>query len=495
MITRRTASSFLFGIPGVAAGSGLPPSLFVTAAVAQTGESKTTATAVENSAAKSNDWREDYAYTLGVQAYVFGFPYVYLPTLRWSWVTVAKSADELPLSAPINHFSHVRKLADASYRGGGSPNQDTLYSTAWVDVSKEPVILSHPDMGDRYFTFELAGLDSDNFAYVGKRTTGGKAGSFALVGPGWKGKLPKGVKALAPSRTPTVLIFGRTLIDGEADVRAVNALQNQYTLIPLSFYGRKDAKLPASRDVWKPFDAKTDPLADWKTMNRAMTEDPPEARLAKLTELFGKVGIGPGQNVEKQDELTKRGLARAAVDGRKLLKDVIDSGELGKRVNNWSIPPRSFGRAGLVDDFLLRGSLQCMGGIIANEPEEAVYYNTTKDGVGQLFDGAKRYTMRFAPGQLPKVNGFWSITMYDPTFNFTANPINRYSIGDRTSGIKKDVDGGLTIYIQNTSPGADKESNWLPSTMSGPFFMVMRTYMPGTEIVEQKWAPPAVAPV
>jgi hypothetical protein len=208
--------------------------------------------AAQTSAAVSKDWREDYAYSLGVQAYVFGFPYVYLSALRWSWVTVPKSADELPLYAPINHFSHVRKLADASYRGGGSPNQDTLYSIAWLDVGKEPVILSHPDMGDRYFTFELAGMDSDNFAYVGKRATGGKSGSFALVGPGWQGELPQGVKVLAPSRTPTVLIFGRTLVDGEADVRTVNALQDHYTLIPLSVYGKTGAKLPASRDVWKP---------------------------------------------------------------------------------------------------------------------------------------------------------------------------------------------------------------------------------------------------
>jgi hypothetical protein len=164
-------------------------------------------------------------------------------------------------------------------------------------------------------------------------------------------------------------------------------------------------------------------------------------------------------------------------------------------VNNWNIPPRTYGRAGLNDDFLLRGSVQCMGGIVANEPEEAVYYNTTRDAAGQPFDGTKRYTMRFVPGQLPKVEAFWSVTMYDATFNFTANPINRYAIGDRTPRLKKDADGGLTIYIQNDSPGDDKESNWLPTPASGSFLVVMRTYMPGPEIVEQKWAPPPVVQV
>ena len=271
----------------------------------------------------------------------------------------------------------------------------------------------------------------------------------------------------------------------------MNELQDQYTLTPLSLWG-ENAKLPERRDVWKPFDAETDPLAEWKTMNRAMTEDPPEPRLLQLVSLFGKIGVGPGQDVDKTDEATKRGLTRAALDGRKLLKDAIDSGALGKQVNNWNIPPRTYGRAGLNDDFLLRASLQCLGGIVANEPEEAVYYNTTKDGAGQSFDGTKHYTMHFVPGQSPKVEAFWSITMYDQTFNFSANPINRYAIGDRTQGLMKDADGGLTIYIQNDSPGDKKESNWLPSTSSGAFLMVMRTYIPGPEIVEQKWAPPAV---
>lgn len=442
--------------------------------------------------ANSVDWKETYAYSLGLQAYVFGFPYVYLPTLRWSWVTVPKPAGGVTPYAPLNHFYHVRNLADASYRDGGSPNSDTLYSIAWVDVSKEPVILSHPDMGNRYFTFELASLDSDNFAYVGKRTTGGAAGSFAILGPNWKGDLPEGVKTIAPSRTNSVLIFGRTLVDGPEDVKPVNSLQDQYTLIPLSLWRKKSTELPQSRDVWRPFDPKEDPLAEWKTMNRAMSEDPPEQRLNALLKLFETVGVGPNQDVEKMDAATKRGLARAAVDGRKLLADAIKSGQLGKRINGWNIPPRNFGRAGLDDDFLVRASVQCLGGIIANDPEEAVYFNTFLDGTGNPLDGSKKYKLHFQQGKLPKVDGFYSLTLYDPTFNFAANPINRYSMGNRTKGIKKDADGGVTIYIQSATPGPEKESNWLPSTSKGSFFLVMRTYIPGPDIVDQGWAPPPV---
>jgi hypothetical protein len=449
-------------------------------------------TATGSTHAIEGDWRELYAYTLGMQAYIFGFPYVYLPTLRWDWVTQPKPPGDITPYAPVNHFSHVRTLADASYRGGGAPNQDTLYSMAWVDVSKEPIILSHPDMGDRYFTFELACVDSDNFGYVGKRTTGSKAGNFALVGPDWKGTLPEGVQPLPASRTPWAVIFGRTLIDGAADGPAVNALQDQYVLIPLSLWGKKDVQLPKSRDVWKPFDSKIDPLAEWKTMNRGMTENPPEARLAKLVESFARIGVGPNQDIDALDDSTKRGLERAAVDGRKMLNDIIRSGKLGKRGNNWNIPPKTYGRAGLHDDFLLRGSVQCLGGIIANDQEEAVYYNTALDSVGQPFDGSKSYTMRFDPGQLPEVNGFWSITLYDPTYNFTPNPINRYSLGDRTPGVQRDSDGGLTVYIQNASPGNVQQSNWLPSTQSGLFILVMRTYMPGTAIIDQTWAPTPV---
>ncbi|MFO1091267.1 MAG: DUF1254 domain-containing protein [Hyphomicrobiales bacterium] len=485
MISRRALNS-----AALSAAAVLPA---IASILNSTGAAAQQAPASGSTTSSASDWRETYAYTLGLQAYIFGFPWIYLPALRWNWVTVPKPAGSITPYAPLNHFYNVRKLATAEYRDGGSPNNDTLYSIAWVDLSKEPVVLSHPDMGDRYFTFELACLDSDNFAYVGKRTTGGAAGTFAIVGPGWEGSLPPGLKPLPRSRTNSVLIFGRTLIDGPADQATVNALQDQYRLIPLSLWGQVGATLPESRDVWPPYDPKADPLGEWKTMNRAMSEDPVESRLAKLAEQFANIGIGPGRDVDALDDPTKRGLIRASVDGRKLLNDVIKSGVLGKRVNGWNIPPAALGRAGLSDDFLLRASLQCLAGIIANDPAEAVYFNTAMDASGEPLDGSKRYTLRFAPGTLPKVNAFWSMTLYDPTYNLTPNPINRYSIGNRTAGLKPDPDGGLTIYIQAASPGKERASNWLPSTQKGGFLLILRAYMPGEEIVQQAWAPPGVA--
>jgi hypothetical protein len=208
--------------------------------------------------------------------------------------------------------------------------------------------------------------------------------------------------------------------------------------------------------------------------------------------LFAMIGVGPGRDVEAMDAATKRGLARAAVDGRKLLNQVIRSGELGTRINGWNIPPKDFGRAGVAGDFLLRGSLQCLGGIIANDPPEAMYLNTAIDAQGEALAGSKRYLMRFAPGQLPDVKSFWSVTMYDPTYNFTANPINRYAIGNRTQGLKTDPDGGLTIYIQGASPGADRESNWLPCPTTGAFLMVLRAYIPSQAMLDRTWHPPGI---
>ncbi len=434
-----------------------------------------------------NDWREQYAYTLGVQAYIFSFPWSYLPELRYTWVTQKPGSASTPY-APLNHFWHLRDLADANYRDGGSPNYDTLYSVAWLDVTEEPVILSHPDMGGRYFTFEIASMTSDNFDYVGSRTTGSKSGHFAITGPGWKGDLPEGVQKLEPSPTGAVLIFGRSAVTGPEDVPAVNKLQDQYKLTPLGLWGTPAAKVPERRDVFKPYNRNDDPLNEWRTINRAMTENPPLEQNAFMVHLMSTIGVGPGQNVDALDEPTREGLARAARDGRALLFNIATSG-YGKRVNGWVYPPLTMGRAGYREDFITRGAVQCMGGIIANDPEEAIYINSTIDGDGKRLNGTNRYVLRFEKESLPEVKEFWSLTMYDMTFNFTDNPINRYAIGSLKEDYKLGEDGSLTIYIQHDSPGKDKEPNWLP-TPQGEFFVVFRTYGPGQELLEQTWEMP-----
>lgn len=437
--------------------------------------------------------QEEMAYAIGLQAYAYGYPWVYLPTLRWQWVTQPPATGSTP-SAPLNSFWHARQLFDASYPYGGSPNNDTLYSMAWVDVGSEPVILSHPDLGERYFTFQMSSLDSDNFAYVGTRETGSQSGSFAIVGPGWKGTLPSGVTPLPPSRTPSVLIVGRTLVNGESDIANVEELQDKFTLVPLSQWG-SGTPLQQNRNVWAPFDPKTDPLADFRTMNRAMTEEPPLPSEKPILDAIGAVGIGPGKDIDAMDEATKKGLARAAARGKSVLLGISLSGMGTKEVNGWKYPPSSYGRAGLAGDYLIRGALQCYGGIVANDPVESVYLTASADSDGSELQGHERYLLHFEPGDFPNVNAFWSLTMYGLDTNLVANAIDRYSIGDRTPGIQKDKDGGLTLYIQSQSPGTNLESNWLPSPSTGTFYLVLRAYLPGPSFIDQTWIPPAIARV
>jgi hypothetical protein len=441
------------------------------------------------STSATGDWREQYAYTLGMQAYIYGFPYVYMSEVRWGQVAQKVDSELLPHAA-MNHFWHAKVMAVPESKAGGSPNNDTLYSIAWLDLSKEPVILSVPDVGDRYYTMEIASFDSDNFAYVGMRTTGTKVGNYAIVGPSWKGQLPAGVQQLTPSRTPSAFILGRTLLRGPDDLPALRAVMAEYKLTPLSLWGKPGVQAPESYDVLKPFDRKTDPLADWKTMNATMAENAPPTRHELLVKQFAQIGIGPGLDVDTLDEATKRGLARAAVDGRNLLDTALRQGARQKNVNGWYYPPPDMGRAGDKDDFILRAALQSMWGIVANDPAEAIYLNASTGPDGQQLTGANRYLMHFLKGGLPEVKAFWSVTLYDAMHNLVANPLRRYAIGDRDK-LKFNADGSLDIYIQSQSPGADKEANWLPAP-TGEFNLVLRSYLPADEIQEQRWTPPAV---
>jgi hypothetical protein len=440
-----------------------------------------------------DDWREQYAYTIGMQAYIYGFPYVYMSEVRWGQVAQKVDPNSNLPHAAVNHFWHSHAMAGPESLAGGSPNNDTLYSIAWLDLSKDPVILSVPDLGDRYYTMEIASFDSDNFAYVGMRTTGTKAGNYAIVGPSWKGELPAGVQQLTPSRTPSAFILARTLLRGPDDLPAIRAVMAQYKLTPLSLWGKPAAQVPESYDVLRPFDRKTDPLADWKTMNKTMAENPPPSRHELLLKQFAEIGIGSGLDVDKLDEATKRGLARAAIDGLNLLDTALRQGARQKNVNGWNYPPPDMGRAGDKDDFLLRAALQSKWGIVANDPAEAIYLNTSTDPNGQQLTGVNRYVMHFPSGGLPEVKAFWSITLYDARHNLVANPLKRYAIGDRDK-LKFNPDSSLDIYIQNQSPGKDKEANWLPAP-TGEFNLVLRTYLPSANIQEQRWTPPPLMKV
>lgn len=444
--------------------------------------------------AQEIDWREEQAYTLGVQAFVYGFPWAFLSELRWEWVTQPPSDPEGGPYAPLNQFWHARKLFTAADRTGGSPNTDTMYSFAWVDLSDEPVILSVPAISDRYYTFQMSSMDSDNFAYVGARATGTTAGSYAIIGPDWVGMLPPEVVELPPSRTPYALIVGRTLVYDVGDVPNVHAIQSQYRLTPLSQWGGP-YEASGDRDVWAPYET-TDPLAIWKTMNRAMTENPPNvASQQSMLDSFATIGVGPNQDVDAMDDATKRGLQRAAQEGMAIMRGFNLAGGYGHLVNGWRYPPSTMGRAGQYNDFLTRAASQCFVGIVAHDPEEGIYLNTGTDAEGIRLSGANDYVIRFPAGGLPDVGAFWSITMYAMDHNLVDNPLDRYKVGTYPEDLMRfDPDGSLTIYVQHESPGVDRESNWLPAP-DGAFYLIMRTYLPGPSVLSQTWQPPPVVAV
>ena len=357
-------------------------------------------------------------------------------------------------------------------------------------MKDEPVIVSVPAISDRYYTLEIVDFMGDNFAYVGTRATGTKAGNYAVFAKGWKGKLPAGVKALPPSSTPWVIIQGRTFVKDAGDLGAVHAVQDQYQITPLSQWGKPGAAARKTPEIWEPLKSKADPLAAWKTINRALTEVAPDPHDADLMLSFRQFGIGPGLDIDAQSASIKLGLARAAVDGQRIIAQAINTGHLQKNVNGWFYPPMTIGRPTATRDWLFR-SMQALGGWVANDPEEAVYLNVAQDGTGKPLLGSNRYAIHFKQGSLPQVKAFWSITLYNPQFNLVANPIDRYAVGDRT-GMRPDADGGLTIYVQKDSPGADKESNWLPTPQDGRFLMFLRAYLPGDDLLRQTWQPPLI---
>ncbi|NBM19201.1 DUF1254 domain-containing protein [Streptomyces sp. GC420] len=435
------------------------------------------------------DWRREYAYTLGEQAFIYGFPYIHNARLRHRWVTQEPDTDTTPYAA-VNHFWHGRRPFDASTRNVPYPNNDTLYSIAWVDLSTEPVVLSHPDMGERYFTFELVGITSDNYDYVGRRTTGPGAGDFALVGPGWTGELPDGVRRTATAPSPWILIWGRTLAEGEDDLPHVHALQRQYRLTPLHLFGRPGAGVPGHRDVLEPVEAAQDPLGPWKTLNAMLAENPPPRHHEILLRQFAQIGIGPGLDVEDQPEDVRQSLIRAAATGMSLLEQQMVSGDWARVVNGWQYPPPQIGRFG--DDFLKRAADQSLVGDV-NDPEEAVYL-AHHHGPGCDTEGPGPFRLHFEPGGMPPVDAFWSLTVYDEDKRLVPNPVDRYSIGDRTRGLLFDHDGGLTIHLGAGSPGAEVESNWLPVPDSGTWTVVLRMYQPRSEVLDGRWTCPPVEP-
>jgi hypothetical protein len=434
---------------------------------------------------------EQEAAALGVEAVVYGLPLVIGDVTKR--VTTNVAGPQPGGRAPVNQFGNMYKYPTAADKDVVRLNVDTLYSLGWLDLSKEPIVLSVPDTKGRYYLMPVIDAWTNVFASPGKRTTGTKAGNFAIVGPNWTGTLPKGVKELK-SPTNTVLIAGRTQANGPADYKVVNALQKQYKLTPLSAFGKPYT--PPKGVVDPNIDMKTPPVDQVSRMSAAtffqnlatlLKATPPPAADAPVLAKLAKIGIVPGQDFDmsKLDPAIAKGLEGSVQ--RALEKLQAAAKETGKLVNGWNVLPMNLADFGT--DYGLRAVITLIG-FGANIAADAVYPSAFVGGNGKPLSGANRYILHFDKGQIPPAKAFWSVTMYNAQSFMVANPIHRYNIA-AWMPLKYNKDGSLDIYMQREAPGKDKESNWLPAP-EGEFSPTMRIYWPKEAVLDGTWKPPAI---
>jgi hypothetical protein len=430
-------------------------------------------------------------FWLATDAYIYGYPLVTMEMTRRVITNVASVAGT---RGPMGQFIKLRQYPDASFRDVTAPNADTLYTVAWLDVGKEPWILSIPDMKDRYFLVPLLDGWTNVFQVPGKRTTGTGAQTYAITDPGWKGTLPPGVKEYK-SPTSIAWILGRIYCTGTPeDYAAVHALQDQFAVVPLSSYGKPYS--PPAGTVDSSIDMKTavreqvnrmDAVSYFNLLAQLMKANPPAAADAPELAKFAKIGLVPGEDFDasKLDADFVKRIPQVAFD-RIMLQFKV--GKSIRNVNGWMYDSE----AGVYGtDYLNRAFITAIG-LGANRIQDAVYPTSLKDADGKAYDGANKYVIHIPKGQLPPVRGFWSVTMYDANYFFVANPINRYSISARQN-LKANPDGSIDLYVQNQSPGADKESNWLPAPKD-KFILMLRMYWPNEKppsIINGTWKPPA----
>lgn len=447
---------------------------------------------------------DEWLVSLALQAVIYAWP-LYEMRRMWAATSPRKTArDGFAGDGPdsplrwCNTFIHARELLRAGTSRVVMPNNDTLYTNAWLDLAAGPLVIDVPEMGDRYCVLGFLDFFTNPFAHVGTRTTGPHAGRVLVTGPGWTGEVPKEFQAAGrhlQSGTRWNWIIGRILVDGESDIAQVAKLQDGFGIRTL-------ADLLAGRDTSaaRRFEATCNPRAPLSVehfvqqVNAALRDNPAPTADASLVGLFGAVGIGVTAE-ESARRLALPGVRAALERGLTTAQQLLDKSvrqvakDPAAQTAGWSrsmmVMGDSFGH-----DFLSRAFVARQG-IGALAPQEAIYPRCETDADGQPLDGSRRYMMRFAPGQLPPVNAFWSITLYSAhDYMLVANPIDRYAIGDRTPGLQFDADGGLTLHIQHAPPlDAKALANWLPAP-ADEFFLCLRAYLPRAEMVDGRYRLP-----
>lgn len=441
--------------------------------------------------------KELEAREIAIDAYIYAYPLVTMEFTRRVMTNVDKPAGS---KAPMGQFARLRSYPAVDDHSVTAPNADTLYTLTWLDVSKEPWILSIPDMKDRYFVFPILDAWTNVFQDPGKRTTGTKAQKYAITGPGWSGTLPAGVTEYK-SPTDMVWVLGRIYCTGTSeDYKAVHALQDQVSAVPLSSYGKPYTPAPGTVDA--AIDMKTAPRDQVNAMDAAtyfklfaelLKTNPPTADDAPMVAKLAKIGIVPGQDFDasKLEPAVAKGIVAAPKHGQEKissLKEAIVTGD-AKVEHGWMF----FSKTGLYGTGYLNRALITWYGLGANRPQDAVYPTSEGPDILKKYSGANKYVAHFKKGELPPANAFWSITMYDKDYFFVPNPINRYTVSSRNK-FKTNADGSIDLYIQQDSPGKDKEQNWLPAP-SDAFVLMMRLYWPSEKppsILDGTWKPPEV---
>jgi len=388
----------------------------------------------------------------------------------------------------FNRFRHYDRLATPDDKDIVTPNNDTPYSWAWLDLRAEPMVLSLPAVPERYYVNQWFDLYTHNFAYTGARTTGREAGHYLFAGPEWNGEVPAGIAKVFRAETRIIGTLTRTAVSGADDIPAMKAVQAQYLLQPLSAFAGTAAPTLAAMPEWPVWDeAKAKGLGFIGYLNILLPFMPVVPSEAAMFERFAKIGIGAGRAF---DDAALDGAVRDAMLAGVAEAAAAFQAKAAKETSSAAL----FGtRAELGPDYIYSRSCGAALGILGNTKEEAVYASQQTESDGTMLDGRHDWVLHFAPGAWPPVEQFWSITMYGlPERFLVPNALDRFSIGDRTPGLKADADGGLTIYLQSENPGPDRASNWLP-TPNGPFFFVGRFYGPKAEALDGRWTlPPLV---
>lgn len=436
------------------------------------------------------------AQQIAEDVYIYGYPLITMEMTRRVMTNVTEVTGN---RAPMGHLARSRAYPTAAFKDVTAPNADTLYTTAWIDVAEEPWVLSLPDSHDRYYLFPMLDGWTDVFQVPGKRTTGTGPQKYAITGPGWKGTLPEGVKEYK-SPTGMVWVLGRIYCTGTPeDYAAVHQMQDEISLLPLSSYG--NPYTPPAGKVDPAIDMKTavrdqvngfDTAAYFNLLATLMKDNPPAEADAPMVAKMAKLGIAPGKPFEfdKLDPAVQTALKN--VPKESFGKIMAHFKSAGQHVNGWLF---TTGTGVYGTDYLQRALITAIG-LGANRPQDAVYPTSEADADGNPYSGANKYVMHFAKGELPPVNGFWSLTMYNAEYFFVDNPLNRYTLSARND-LKKNADGSVDLYLQTENPGPEKQSNWLPAP-AGKFIPMLRLYWPKEtppSIIDGTWKIPAVQEV